>query len=108
MTKRIMPLLIFLTIGLSLGGCTSATTKWDHPSATQDQWSIDKSGCRSRARRLTEKEYAATEYSRINQNDEFIGGYRSNMRTYDSSRRRQEIYESCLMRLGYTPAKSGN
>jgi hypothetical protein len=95
-----------LTALLGVGGCASPVTKWDHASANADQWAIDKAGCRSRARRLTEKEYAPEKRNSSLRDDEFMSGYANNMRIFDTGRSKQRHYETCLKRLGYTPAKS--
>lgn len=91
---------------LALGGCAKTITKWNHPSASEDQWTVDNAGCRSRARRQVDKEAGIQDYGGGIGDDEFTAGYNRNMRSLDSKRRRQEIHENCLRRLGYTPAKS--
>jgi len=104
MINKITLLVISSCIVSTVGGCTSTATKWNHPSATADQWAVDKAGCRSRARRLSEQQFVSEGYDRPVREDEFTSVYAKNMRTYDSQRRRQSHYESCLKRLGYTPA----
>jgi len=89
-----------------LTGCASPVSKWSHPSASKDQWAIDKADCRSRASRLSNKEHRAENYSGTIRDDEFTSVYSNNMRTFDSGRRRQSYYEDCLKRLGYSPAQS--
>jgi len=99
-------LIVSLCAATAIGGCTSTITKWSHPSASEDQWAVDKANCRSRARRLAEKEFAAESYGGPAREDEFTSAYSKNMQAYDSKRRRQSLYESCLKRLGYAPSKS--
>jgi len=106
MTTRTALLIVSLCVVAAVGGCTPTVTKWNHPSASEDQWAVDKANCRSRARRLVEKEFVAESYGRPTREDEFTSVYSKNMQTYDSKRRRQSLYESCLKRLGYAPSKS--
>ena len=105
MTDRIALLVVSFCVLTAVSGCTPTVSKWNHTSATEDQWAVDKAGCRSRARRLSEKEFVSESYDRPVNEDEFTSVYSKNMRTYDSRRKRQNFYESCLKRLGYTPAK---
>jgi len=106
MIPRTALMIVSLCVATAVGSCTPTVSKWNHPSATEDQWAVDKASCRSRARRIAEKEFVAESYGGPARDDEFTSVYSRNMQTYDSKRRRQSLYESCLKRLGYAPSKS--
>jgi len=106
MLKKMSLLVISLAALTMIGSCAAPVTKWNHPSANDDQWAVDKAGCRSRARHISDKEHAAEQnYANTRRDDEFTADYSKNMQTFDSRRRRQDLYENCLRRLGYAPAK---
>lgn len=87
-----------------IGGCAAPVSKWDHPSATSEQWVIDKANCRSRARKKSENDYKAAHYGGAGTDDEFTATYDKNMQSFSYKRSRQSDYEDCLKRLGYTPS----
>jgi len=105
MSLKIAMLVMVAATLTMINGCAAPVTQWNHPYASEDKWAVDKANCRSRARRLSEKERVVENYTRSVGDDEFTSGYANNMMAYDSQRKRQETYESCLKKLGYTPAK---
>jgi hypothetical protein len=100
--KHLMILSLSVT-ALIVSGCAKPVSKWNHPSASAEQWAIDKAGCRSRARHRSEKKYKAENYGVRNNDDEFTAVFDKNMQSFSAQRDRQSYYENCLKRLGYTP-----
>jgi len=96
-------LLLCLTVATA---CNRPVKHWEHPSATEDQWQVDRAECRSRARREAERDYA--EASRIARptDDDINRAYTSQMRLFGAKRSEQSLYQDCLKRRGYVPAGS--
>jgi hypothetical protein len=106
MVMNPIPFVICVAAAVTISACAAPVSKWDHPSATSEQWLMDKANCRSRARRKSEKEYTATHFGGAGGDDEFTATYDKNMQAFGSQRNRQNDYEDCLKRLGYTPSPS--
>jgi len=98
--------LILAVCLIALAACTRPVKHWEHPSATEDQWQLDRAECRSRARRESERDYA--EASRIARptDDDINRAYNNQMRLFGAKRSEQSLYEDCLKRRGYVPASS--
>lgn len=108
MAKLFSILALYAAAALFVSGCAAPVSMWKHPRAAEEQWSIDKAGCRSRARHLSEKTYRAENYGGAIRDDEFTSAYDQNMQAFTSRRNRQDDYENCLKRLGYTPVDGIN
>ncbi|NQW01377.1 MAG: hypothetical protein HQ483_16860 [Rhodospirillales bacterium] len=96
--------IFLMTLGLLiLGACTKPITSWQQPGVSADQWSQDRAECNSWSRRQAEQDYAERPPS--NNTDATDKGFRAFMSTYDVKLAQQDLMESCLRRLGYTPTE---
>jgi len=86
--------------------CTRPVKHWEHPTATEDQWQIDRAECRSRARRESERDYTAASRIARPTDDDINRTYDNQMRRFGAKRSEQSLYEDCLKRRGYVPARS--
>jgi len=97
--------LIFV-LCLFAAACTQPVKHWEHPSATEDQWQVDRADCRSRARRDAERDYVGASRIARPTDDDITQTYTSQMRLFGAKRSEQSLYENCLKRRGYVPAKA--
>jgi len=96
-------LLISLAL-VAVSACSKPITSWQQPGVSADKWEQDRAECYSWSRRQAEQDYADRPPS--NTTDATDTGFREFMSGYDTKRSQQQLMESCLRRLGYTPVEA--
>lgn len=88
-------------LALAIAACSSAETRWQHPTIPSDQWSIDAAQCRHEARRAAEKE--VLQGSTYGGNGDMDETDRAFLQA-DLEKRSRQLFEHCMRALGYRPA----
>ncbi len=94
-------LIVVLCVGLA--ACAERPAKWEKPGATSDQWSVDLANCRSKAKRLAEKEFAVRAPAGSDGGVDTGAGYEALMGRFEAGRNERRLLHRCLERLGYRP-----
>jgi hypothetical protein len=82
------------------GGCAE-TRGWENPHVPQEQWSVDRSQCRTWAEQQADRDYALSQQADRGLNDDRGGQWASQMNLYSARQRQQELFESCMKQRGY-------
>ena len=104
MTTPLHNLLIAIIVTMGISACQSASTKWQHASIPQDQWSSDAAQCRYESVRKAEKRLAEAGASHDFNADQDLTI--NQMMTQEKvSDRAKPYFASCMSAMGYQPVQ---
>ncbi len=75
---------------------------WQKPNVSKEQMSMDQAACRRLAKNETERDLVLTEERSQSPRDNRTGAYRSQMNRFSAGKDRNNLYDRCMARSGYS------
>ena len=100
MSLRPTAVCIAVFLALAITGCASTKKTWHKLNMTQDDWAIDSTSCKSRARKLAEDDLSRAPFGSTGGIDN-AAGYSALMSRYRAQKNMESIFRRCLQTKGY-------
>lgn len=103
--RRVMALGLVGT-SLLVVGCSDSRYRWENSEVPEENWSRDRSHCRSHAATEVSRETGYDDALTYNPETARTSTYDSQMRVHRSSKREKTLYEDCLRARGYRKVRT--
>lgn len=87
---------------LSGAGCTDPLQgQWENPRKPWEAWAVDRSECLQLATERAEHEFALARAEAATPGYSRIAGFEVSMSRFEATRRRDRLFERCMIERGY-------